>query len=83
MPVAGRQAVAVVIGIAIDQVNDRAADAADRRDPQFHRAGFDRDRLGPAPDIANVVAFVCSEQAATLTGESISVAGGGTKAVFY
>ena len=43
-----RQAVAVVIGIAIDQVNDRAADAADRRDPQFHRTGFDRDRLGPA-----------------------------------
>jgi len=40
-------------------------------------------RLVTAPDIANVVAFVCSEQAATLTGESISVAGGGTKAVFY
>jgi NAD(P)-dependent dehydrogenase (short-subunit alcohol dehydrogenase family) len=40
-------------------------------------------RLVTAEDIANVVAFICSEQAATITGESISVAGGGSKAVFY
>jgi NAD(P)-dependent dehydrogenase (short-subunit alcohol dehydrogenase family) len=46
-------------------------------------AGLAIRRLVTGPDIANVVAFVCSEQAATLTGESISVAGGGSKAVFY
>jgi NAD(P)-dependent dehydrogenase (short-subunit alcohol dehydrogenase family) len=40
-------------------------------------------RLVTATDIANVVAFICSDQAATITGESISVAGGGSKAVFY
>jgi NAD(P)-dependent dehydrogenase (short-subunit alcohol dehydrogenase family) len=40
-------------------------------------------RLVTAPDIANVVAFLCSEQAAAITGESVSAAGGGSKAVFY
>jgi NAD(P)-dependent dehydrogenase (short-subunit alcohol dehydrogenase family) len=40
-------------------------------------------RLVTAPDIANVVAFLCSEQAAAVTGESVSAAGGGSKAVFY
>jgi NAD(P)-dependent dehydrogenase (short-subunit alcohol dehydrogenase family) len=40
-------------------------------------------RLVTAPDIANVVAFLCSEQAAAVTGESVSAAGGGNKAVFY
>jgi NAD(P)-dependent dehydrogenase (short-subunit alcohol dehydrogenase family) len=45
-------------------------------------AGLAIRRLVTAPDIANVVAFLCSEQAAAITGESIS-AGGGNKAVFY
>ena len=46
-------------------------------------AGLAIRRLVTAPDIANVVAFLCSEQAAAVTGESVSAAGGGTKAVFY
>jgi enoyl-[acyl-carrier-protein] reductase (NADH) len=46
-------------------------------------AGLAIRRLVTAPDIANVVAFLCSEQAAAITGESISAAGGGNKAVFY
>jgi NAD(P)-dependent dehydrogenase (short-subunit alcohol dehydrogenase family) len=40
-------------------------------------------RLVTADDIAFVVAFLCSTQAACVTGESVSAAGGGTKAVFY
>ena len=46
-------------------------------------AGLAIRRLVTAPDIANVVAFLCSEQAAAVTGESVSAAGGGGKAVFY
>jgi NAD(P)-dependent dehydrogenase (short-subunit alcohol dehydrogenase family) len=46
-------------------------------------AGLAIRRLVTAPDIAYVVAFLCSEQAAAVTGESISAAGGGGKAVFY
>jgi NAD(P)-dependent dehydrogenase (short-subunit alcohol dehydrogenase family) len=46
-------------------------------------AGLAIRRLVTAPDIANVVAFLCSDQAAAVTGESVSAAGGGGKAVFY
>ena len=46
-------------------------------------AGLAIRRLVTAPDIANVVAFLCSDQAAAVTGESISAAGGGGKAIFY
>lgn len=46
-------------------------------------AGLAIRRLVTAPDIANVVAFLCSEQSAAVTGESVSAAGGGSKAVFY
>ena len=40
-------------------------------------------RLVLAEDIANLVAFLCSKQAAAITGESISASGGGSKAVSY
>ena len=40
-------------------------------------------RLVNAEDIAYVVAFLCSVQAAAVTGESISASGGGSKAVSY
>jgi NAD(P)-dependent dehydrogenase (short-subunit alcohol dehydrogenase family) len=40
-------------------------------------------RLVLAEDIANLVAFLCSTQAAAVTGESISASGGGSKAVSY
>ena len=40
-------------------------------------------RLVLAEDIANLVTFLCSEQASVVTGESISASGGGSKAVSY
>ena len=46
-------------------------------------AGLAIRRLVTPDDIGNCVALLCSAQAATITGESISVAGGATKAVFY
>ena len=39
---------AVLVGVAIDQIDDRAADAADRGEAQLHGAGFHLDRLGTA-----------------------------------
>ncbi len=40
-------------------------------------------RIVDAEDIANVVAFLCSEQAGCITGEAIGAHGGSTKAVYY
>ena len=40
-------------------------------------------RLVTAEDIANVVAFLCSEQAGCVTGEAVAASGGSMKAVFY
>jgi len=40
-------------------------------------------RLVTAEDIANVVAFLCSVQAACVTGEAVGASGGVSKAVFY
>ena len=46
-------------------------------------AGLAIRRLVTAEDIANCVVLLCSQQAATITGESISIAGGASKAVTY
>ena len=40
--------------VAIDQIEDRPANAADRRDAQFHRAGFIGDRLCALGDEVSV-----------------------------
>ena len=40
-------------------------------------------RIVSAEDIANVVAFMCSEQAGCITGEAIGAHGGSTRAVYY
>ena len=48
--VVDRQAVAFCVLVAVDQVDDCAADASYCRDVQFHRAGLDCNRFGTALD---------------------------------
>lgn len=48
-------------------------------DPAVHRRALDRHplgRLGTAEDVAGVVAFLCSEDANFITGQSINASGG-------
>jgi 3-oxoacyl-[acyl-carrier protein] reductase len=48
-------------------------------DPVIFRRAIDRHplgRLGTPDDIADVVAFLCSDQARFITGQSINVSGG-------
>jgi NAD(P)-dependent dehydrogenase (short-subunit alcohol dehydrogenase family) len=40
-------------------------------------------RLVDETEVANVVAFLCSEQAGCITGEAVAAAGGNSRSVFY
>ena len=60
--------------------------AIDNRDEQWeesdilqHPAG----RIGKPQDIANMVLFLCSEQAGFITGENICIDGGMTRQMIY
>ena len=72
--VVDRQALAVVIGIAVDQIDDRPADAADRGNAQLHRPGLDLHRLRPAGEqfVISLLRIADAETHATGRGSMLA-----------